>query len=121
MSVYVLGAVARPQAIPFGNTGRTILQVLSMAGGPKPGAAQLKAIRIIRSSSPISGELIVYDATSILSGRGPDFPLEPGDVIYVPSGALGDWNAAIAEILPSLTLISGILTPIALVQGLNTN
>ena len=90
-----------------------------MAGGPTAGVAQLKSIRIVRSTSATSGELIVYDATSVLSGRGLDFPLEPGDVVYVPSSALGDWNSAIAVILPSLTLISGVLTPIALIQSLN--
>lgn len=119
MAVYVLGAVGHPQSVPFGTSGRTLLEVLSMAGGPTAGVAQLKAIRIVRSTSATSGELIVYDATSVLSGRGLDFPLEPGDVVYVPSSALGDWNSAIAVILPSLTLISGVLTPIALIQSLN--
>jgi polysaccharide export outer membrane protein len=118
MSVYALGAVARPQAIAFGSDGRSLLQVLSIAGGPVAGQAQLSEIRIVRTVSPTQGELIVVDATRMLSGRGLDFPLEPGDVVFVPRTALGDWNIAIGEILPSLQVIGGVLTPITLIQSL---
>jgi polysaccharide export outer membrane protein len=110
--------VARPQAIAFGSDGRSLLQVLSIAGGPVAGQAQLSEIRIVRTVSPTQGELIVVDATRMLSGRGLDFPLEPGDVVFVPRTALGDWNIAIGEILPSLQVIGGVLTPITLIQSL---
>lgn len=119
MSVYVLGAVARPQAVAFGAEGRTLLQVLAIAGGPAPGQSLLSEIRIVRARSPTQGELIVVDAQRMLSGRGLDFPLEPGDVIFVPRSALGDWNVAIREILPSLTLLGGVITAITLVESLN--
>jgi len=118
MSVYVLGAVGAPQSIAYGAEGRTLLQALTMAGGPQAGVALLDGIRIIRSTSPTTGELIVFDARKALTGRGLDLPLEPGDVIYVPSTDLGDWNAAVAQILPSLQLLGGILTPITLIQSL---
>jgi polysaccharide biosynthesis/export protein len=121
MSVYALGAVARPQAVAFGAEGRTLLQVLTIAGGPVPGQAQLAEIRIIRTASPTQGELIVVDATRMLTGRGLDFPLEPGDVVFVPRSALGDWNVAIGEILPSLQLIGGVLTPITLIESLQND
>jgi len=121
MSVYVLGAVARAQAVPFGADGRTLLQVLSVAGGPVGGQALLSDIRIIRTASPTQGELIVVDATRMLTGRGLDFPLEPGDVVFVPRSALGNWNVAIGEILPSLQLIGGVLTPITLIESLKNN
>ena len=119
MSVYVLGAVASPQAVAFGADGRTLLQVLSIAGGPVAGQAQLGDIRIIRTASPTQGELIVVDGASMLAGRGLDFPLEPGDVVFVPRTVLGDWNVAIGEILPSLQLIGGVLTPITLIESLS--
>jgi polysaccharide export outer membrane protein len=118
MSVYALGAVTQPQAIAFGSDGRSLLQVLSIAGGPVAGQAQLSEIRIVRTVSPTQGELIVVDATRMLSGRGLDFPLEPGDVVFVPRTTLGDWNVAIGEILPSLQVIGGVLTPITLIQSL---
>ena len=106
MSVYVLGAVGSPQAIPFGAEGRTVLQALTMAGGPKAGSSYLQDVRIIRAFTPTRGELIVVDAAAMLSGRGMDFPLEPGDVVFVPRSALGDWNVALGEILPSLQVNS---------------
>jgi polysaccharide export outer membrane protein len=121
MSVYVLGAVGRAQAVPFGANGRTLLQALTEAGGPEAGKALLREIRIIRTASPTQGELIVVDATRMLTGRGLDFPLEPGDVVFVPRSVLGDWNVAIGEILPSLQLIGGVLTPITLIESLNNN
>jgi polysaccharide export outer membrane protein len=121
MSVYVLGAVGAPQSIAYGADGRTLMQALTMAGGPQAGVAQLGAIRIIRSTTPTTGELIVFDARKALTGRGLDLPLEPGDVIYVPSTELGDWNAAVAQILPSLQLLGGILTPITLIQNLKAS
>lgn len=121
MSVYVLGAVGTPQSIPFGAEGRTLLQALSMAGGPTSGEAQLKQVRIVRASSPTRGELIVVDAAAMLSGSALDFPLEPGDVVFVPRSALGDWNVALGEILPSLQVLNGVLIPITLIESLKTN
>lgn len=119
MSVYVLGAVGSPQAVPFGADGRTLLQVLSIAGGVVPGQAYLPEIRVIRATSPTRGELIVIDAQAMLAGRGLDFPLEPGDVVFVPRSAMGEWNLALAQILPSLQVLGGILTPITLIESLS--
>lgn len=118
MSVYVIGSVAAPQAVPFGATGRTLIEAISIAGGQVPGASLMSEVRIIRSTSPTSGELILFDARRVLNGLAPDFRLEPGDVIWVPQNAVGDWNMAISAILPTLELIGGVVTPIALVQSL---
>ncbi len=118
MRVYVLGAVETPQAIAFGPDGRTLLQALSIAGGPDEAAAKLGELRIIRSLSPTTGELMLVDVAAVLRGDGLDFPLQPGDVIYVSRDGLGDWNQAVSTILPSLQLIGGILTPIALINSI---
>jgi len=121
MSVYVLGAVGSPQAVPFGSDGRTLLQVLSIAGGVVPGQAYLPEIRVIRATAPTRGELIVVDAQAMLAGRGLDFPLEPGDVVFVPRSAMGEWNVALSQILPSLQVLGGVLTPITLIESLASN
>ena len=78
-------------------------------------------IRVIRALSPTRGELIVIDAQAMLGGRGLDFPLEPGDVVFVPRSPMGEWNVALAQILPSLQVLGGILTPITLIESLNAN
>lgn len=121
MRVYVLGAVGTEGAVPFGPEGRTLLESISMAGGWVPDSAQLEEVRIIRSYSPTSGELIIVDMEKLLDGRGLDFPMEPGDVVYVPRTSLGSWNEAVNAILPSLQLIGGILTPLALIDSLLIN
>jgi polysaccharide export outer membrane protein len=118
MSVYVIGAVAAPQAVPFGATGRTLLEAISIAGGQIPGGSLMSEVRIIRNTTPTRGELIVFDARRVLNGLAPDFRLEPGDVVWVPQNAVSDWNMAIAAILPTLELIGGVITPIALIQSL---
>lgn len=118
MRVYMLGAVASPQAVAFGADGRTLLEALSVAGGPVPGQALLEEVRVIRSQSTMRGELLVIDVAAMLVGDKLDYPLMPGDVVYVPRTPLASWNIAIAEILPSLQVIGGILTPIALIDGL---
>jgi len=119
MQVYVLGAVGKPQNVPFGATGRTVLESLTMAQGALKGKALLSEVRIIRSYSAVEGELLVIDVQKMLDGQAVDYKLEPGDVVYVPQTKIGDWNDAISLILPSLELIGGIITPIALVQSLN--
>lgn len=120
MQVYVLGAVTKPQSVPFGTTGRTVLEALSMAQGPIRGKALLSEVRIIRSYSAVQGELLIIDAQKMFDGQAVDYKLEPGDVLYVPQSKISDWNDAISLILPSLELIGGIITPIALIQSLNT-
>lgn len=118
MSVYVLGAVASPGEVPFGSEGRTLLEVLSMSGGVNRSSAFLDQVRVIRSFSPVHGEMLILDVEAMLRGEALDYPLEPNDVVFVPNSALGSWNEAIAEILPSLQLISSALTPYALIRTL---
>lgn len=60
------------------NWAAGILQALALAGGPVRGVAQIGGIRIVRSNSPTTGALLVFDARKALSGRGLDLPLEHG-------------------------------------------
>ncbi|GAA6163226.1 polysaccharide export protein [Pelagimonas sp. KU-00592-HH] len=118
MQVYMLGAVGKPRAVPFGADGRTLLEALSMAEGPDEANALLTDVRIVRSYSTTEGELLIVDVDAMLTGNALDYPLMPGDVVYVPRSALGNWNEAIAAILPSLELIGGIISPIVLIENL---
>ncbi len=118
MQIYVLGAVVKPQAVPFGAKGRTVLEALTIAQGPVKGKALLEDVRIIRSFSAVDGELLIIDVEKMLTGKALDYPLEPGDVLYVPQTAFSDWNDAISIIMPSLEALGGILTPISLIRAL---
>lgn len=120
LKVYLLGAVGQAGPHPFGN-GLTLMEALVHARGPKAGAAELQEVRIIRTHSPIRGELMVVDLEKILIGESPDLPLQAGDIIYVPQGPLADWNDVIAMIAPTIGLISGTLEPFVQLKFLRDN
>ena len=73
---------------------------------------------VIRSESD-RGEMFVVDAERILEGEAASFELAPGDVVYVPSTAITDFNQALEQILPTLQTISGLLTPFVQIKFLS--
>lgn len=99
-------------AIPFRGGRLTLLQALSAAGFavPQRAAARLSRVRVIRSEGD-RGELFTINARKILQGKAADFDLEPGDVVYVPVTAYTTWNQILAQLLPTLQTVSGLLTP----------
>jgi polysaccharide export outer membrane protein len=76
-------------------------------------------VRIIRSLTTTTGELLVVDVASIRRGETLSMQLVEGDVVYVPKSAFGTWNDAIAEILPSLTAVGAILNPFVQIKFLS--
>ena len=115
-NVFVVGSVTREGAIPMANGRMTLVQALSTAGLGKqydPGH-----IRIIRSDTPTKGELLVVDLGRIMAGDSLPLPLQNGDVIYVPRSGIGDWNAALADMLPSLQAFSAIIQPFVQIKYL---
>ena len=107
----MLGAVNRPGAIAYGNEGMGLVEAIARSEDIRRSIARLDEVRVIRSLSPVSGEFITVDAERIFAGAAPDFPLLPGDVIYVPQTALGDWNDVVAAIQPTVDLVVSSLQP----------
>lgn len=107
-------------AVPFINGRLTLLQALARAGfGFRERVqAKLSEVRIIRSQGD-RGELFVVDAERILSGEAAPFELVPGDIVFVPTTALTDWNQALEQLLPSLQTVSGLLTPFVQIKYLS--
>ncbi len=62
---------------------------------------------------------MVVDFDKILRGDAMPFPLQQGDIIYVPKSGLGTWNDAINEILPSLQAFSALLQPFVSIKYLS--
>ena len=118
--VFVFGAVKKPGAITMPNGILTLAQALSSAGVEESRDDDSR-IRIIRSHSPTSGELLVVDVGRVLRGETLPFPLQQGDIIYVPRGVIGSWNQALAEILPTLQTVSAILEPFVQIEYLQNN
>ena len=119
-NVFVFGAVNKPGPILMPQGHLNILEALA-AADPRPVGLNLKDVRIIRSLTTTSGELLVVDVEKIRRGETLTLQLQEGDVVYVPKNAFGTWNDAIAEILPSLQAVSALLQPFVSIQYLNNN
>jgi polysaccharide biosynthesis/export protein len=114
------GSNARGGVVPFVNGRLTLLQALAQSGFGYRDESQgrLSATFVIRSEGD-RGELFVVDADRILKGEAAAFELVPGDVIYVPPTSLTNWNEALAQVLPTLQTISGLLTPFVQIKFLS--
>jgi polysaccharide export outer membrane protein len=116
-NVFVLGAVAKEGLIPMINGRLSLPQALSVAGIGKS-SYDHTMIRIIRSHTPTRGELLVVDLGRIMAGDALPLPLQDGDIVYVPRSGIGDWNAALSEMLPTLQAFSAILQPFVQIKFL---
>jgi polysaccharide export outer membrane protein len=86
-SIFVLGQVKTPSAIPLGyNSPITVLRALAMAGGVNYGAALSKA-RIIRTNADSQHIEILLDLKKIMFGKQQDVALRSDDVLFIPSNA----------------------------------
>lgn len=115
----VIGERAGLAAVPFVNGRLDILQALAQAGFGFRERSQgvLSETRVIRSEGD-RGTLFVVDVEAILDGDAASFHLVPGDVIFVPTTALTDWNFAMGQLLPTLQTVSGLLSPFVQIKYL---
>lgn len=84
--VYVIGEVVKPGGIILGDQQSvTVLQALSMAAGLDK-TAKPKDAKILRAKpgSPARMELAV-NLKEILEGKRSDVPMQPEDILFVPS------------------------------------
>jgi polysaccharide export outer membrane protein len=87
--VYAVGCVNKPGAFPLnGHESLSALQVVSLSGGAQKTAALNKA-KILRAVSGTTTRTeIPVDLKLLMAGKGPDIPLQPEDILFVPnSGA----------------------------------
>ena len=108
--VFVFGAVSKGGQVPMINGQLSLAQAIA-ASTPLSTGYDFTHVRIIRSISPTRGELLVVDFDRIMRGQALPFMLANGDIIYLPRTPLGSWNDAIADILPTLSAISGLMQP----------
>jgi polysaccharide export outer membrane protein len=108
--VFVFGAVKKQGAQPLPASGMNLLQAIANADVQSVGRSS-KQIRIIRSLSPTEGELLVVDIDRMMRGKEVPLPLQEGDIVYLPKSAIGSWNEALSDLLPSLQTVSSALQP----------
>jgi polysaccharide export outer membrane protein len=121
LRIFVLGAVAQPGSQDVTNGPLTLADAIARSGGHRAREANLEQVRVIRTHSPVSGELFVVDFNRILDGLALDFPLEPGDIVYLPVNGVGGWNEVIAAITPTILAISRALDPFVLAATISND
>lgn len=120
---YVFGGVTGDDGargiVRFVNGKLNILQALSQAGFGFRERSQgvLSETHVIRSSGD-QGTLYIVDVERILDGEAANFHLMPGDIIFVPTTWVTDWNNALSKLLPTLQSISGLLSPFVQIKYL---
>lgn len=117
LKCYVVGAVQSAGAFPCAEGQQTLARVLATAGGPAPGKAALGNVRIIRTISPVEGQVMTVNAALILKGESPDVELRPDDIVFVPQTTLSRWNDVVQQMLPTLSLIGAPIQPYLLLTG----
>lgn len=83
--VYVLGDVNRPGGYVMSNNESTVtvLQALAYAGGLTK-SAKLSHARLIRTAANTSHSERDLSLGDLQTGKVPDLPMLPGDILYVP-------------------------------------
>lgn len=85
--VYVVGEVNQPGALlPSGPDPLTVLRALAVARGPKPSAAQGRAM-VLRPRPQSDPLQIPVNLNDIARGKADDVVLLPNDVLYVPKNS----------------------------------
>jgi polysaccharide export outer membrane protein len=103
--VFVLGEVRTPGAFSFVPNMR-LSQALALAGGPTE-VGVLESARLIRAN-PGQSQLLAVDFRKVLEqgDRSQDILLHANDLIVVPRGRIGNWNAFLAKIRPTLETLT---------------
>jgi polysaccharide biosynthesis/export protein len=94
--VYVLGAVNAPRAIPYLEGMTVISAVAGTEGSVKQDWLDITANYNLRRDAYLSHvaivrgtlsqpKIAVVDFRAIMTGKAPNIPLEPGDIVYVPN------------------------------------
>lgn len=97
--VFVLGEVGSPAVVEHRGT-LTLMQALAQAGWVTPEGKE-SAVRVIRGSL-VDPKVYVVDAEDIGAGKRRDVLLAPGDIVFVTTTEVADWNAIMDAIGPTL-------------------
>lgn len=79
--ISVVGAIARPGNFPI-TAGMTVVEAIGLAGGFSALANQDDTVVTRREAGSLKRYRVPVG--EITKGRSPDFPLQAGDIVYVP-------------------------------------
>jgi polysaccharide export outer membrane protein len=102
--VYILGEVTKPGRYGY-RVGISLIEALSQAGGLNEHAVsgEVAVVRVL----PETTKLYLVDVDDILEGGGTnwDIPLGSGDIVYVSRSFIGDWNAFLGSLSPTIASV----------------
>ncbi|MGD0920778.1 MAG: polysaccharide biosynthesis/export family protein [Terriglobia bacterium] len=108
--IYIAGAVNRAGGFPLkdDHEDMTVLKAVALAEGLKPTAIRKKAM-IIRKDPKLSGQRqeIAVDLTQLLAGKGPDPPMYPNDILFVPDST--GKKAALRGVEAAIQITTGLI------------
>jgi len=103
--VFVLGEVKTPGAFPLMPDMR-LSQALAQAGGPTA-VAVLRSARIVRGSLN-NPRVVEVDFRQVIEqgDQSQDIPLQANDLVLLPRSPIGNWNAFLAKLRPTLEFLA---------------
>jgi len=116
--VFVFGEVVKPGTVPY-RTDMTLAEVIAEAGGITQVAAADET-RIIRGNLRDGPTVLTADVEALVryGDLRQDVRLSPRDIVIVPRSGLGNWNAFLAKIRPTLEFITLGLQPVIVYETL---
>lgn len=102
--IFVLGEVKSPGAFPL-IPGMRLSQALAQAGGPTE-VAVLQSARVVRGGLG-SPEIMQVNFRQVIEEgeQNQDLVLQSNDLIVVPRSGIGNWNAFLAKLRPTLDFL----------------
>jgi len=102
--VYVLGEV-RTQGAVETTIPISVLNALARSGGVNQGTAKSKEIAVLRGGLKDPKVAVVNFRRLVQGDVSQNIMVQPGDIIYVPTTALGKYNQFIEQLLRTLTFL----------------
>lgn len=103
--IFVMGEVAKPDALPMGRNGMTLAEALAKTGGINELHANASGIFVMRRADEGGKpyidlyQLDAKEATALVLADG--FALRSRDIVYVTAAPVARWNRVIQLLLPT--------------------
>lgn len=106
--VYLLGESRNPVIVEL-TEGMTMLQMLALSGGFDTSTARLRSVVLLRQQNDDETRVMNMNVREMLK-TGRDFPLQPGDIVYIPRRYLVRLEEFIGRITGSISPVLDLYT-----------
>jgi len=115
--VFVFGQVTKPGVVPY-RVDMTLSEVIAEAGGITDLAAD--ETRIVRGNFRDGPTVLTADVDALVrhGDLRHDIPVRPRDIVIVPRSGIGNWNAFLAKLRPTLEFLTLGLQPFIVYETL---